>query len=146
MLNGLSIKMRLYINMGLALMVMLILTGVDLYSVRQGSGALESVYEHWVVPTSDLMVVDADLKDLRFRMAAYLVDQMPAVGNVNQLKMRVMAPIGQSAKLPLENYFRSIKMNLTERMRVGRSIELNFTVAYGVSTNSDDTRPKIRIE
>ena len=93
MLNNLSIKMRLYINMGLALMVMLILTGVDLYSVRQGSSALESVYEHWVVPTSDLTAVDADLKDLRFRMAAYLVDQMPAVGNVNQLgEARMQVP------------------------------------------------------
>ena len=85
MLNNLSIKMRLYINMGLALVMVLILTGVDLYSVRQGSSALESVYQHWVVPTSLITAVDADLKEMRFRMAGYLVDQMPAVGNINQL-------------------------------------------------------------
>jgi methyl-accepting chemotaxis protein len=105
MLNNLSIKMRLYINLGLALMVMLVLTGVDLYSVRQGSGALESVYERWVVPTSDLTAVDAALKELRFRMAAYLVDQMPAVGNVNQLN---------EARMEIPERWKNYK-NLTEQ-------------------------------
>jgi methyl-accepting chemotaxis protein len=82
MMNDLSIKMRLYISVGL---VFIALTGVNIYSVRQGTSTLEAVYEHWVVPTSQLAAIDANLKDLRFRMAGYLVDQMPAVGNANQL-------------------------------------------------------------
>ena len=82
MLNDISIKMRLYIGMGL---VLITLIGVNIYSVRQGTSALESVYEHWVVPMSQLAAIDANLKDLRFRMAGYLMNQMPAVGNTNQL-------------------------------------------------------------
>jgi len=74
--------MRLYISMGL---VFVTLVGVNIYSIRQGTHALESVYEEWVAPTSQLGEIDATLKDVRFRMAAYLVDQMPAVGNSNQL-------------------------------------------------------------
>jgi len=90
MWNNLSIKMRLYISMGL---VFVTLIGVNIYSVRQGTRALESVYEEWVVPTSQLSEIDATLKDVRFRMAAYLVDQMPAVGNSNQLnEARAMIP------------------------------------------------------
>lgn len=90
MLNDLSIKTRLYIGMSLVLVTM---AGVNIYSVRHGTDALESVYEHWVVPTSQLAVIDASLKDVRFRMAAYLVDQMPAVGNINQLtEVRINVP------------------------------------------------------
>ncbi len=83
MLNDISIKMRLYIGMSL---VFVTLIGVNIYSVRQGTSALESVYENSVLPMSQLTAVDANLKDLRFRMAGYLMDQMPAVGNTNQLK------------------------------------------------------------
>ena len=93
MLNNLSIKNQLYISMGLVFLSLTALTGVDIYSVRQGTRALESVYEHRVVPASLLAAIDDRLKDLRFRMAGYLVDQMPAVGNTNQLnEARVNVP------------------------------------------------------
>ncbi len=86
MLSNLSIKTRLYLGIGLALTAMLILTGVGAYSVRQGSKSLQSVYENMVVPISILKEMDGDLKDLRFRMLGYLVDQMPVTGNVNHVK------------------------------------------------------------
>ena len=86
MLRNVSIKTRLYFSIGLSLMAMLILAGVGAYSVRQGSKSLQSVYENMVVPISILKEMDGDLKDLRFRMLGYLVDQMPAVGNMNHVK------------------------------------------------------------
>ncbi len=93
MLNDLTVKMRLYISMGLAFVAMFVLTGLDIYSVRQGSRSLESVYEDWVVPTSLITAIDVDLRNVRFRMAAYLVDQMPAVGNTNHLiEVRAKVP------------------------------------------------------
>lgn len=85
MLNDLSIKKQLYVSMGLVFLSLMALTGVDIYSVRQGTSALESVYERRAVPTSLLAAMDDNLKDLRFRMAGYLLDQMPVVGNTNQL-------------------------------------------------------------
>jgi len=84
-MNALSIRTLLFVNIGTALAMLFILAGVDLYSVGQGTAALESVYLRQVVPTGDLREMDADLKELRFRMAAYLVDQMPAAGNMNEL-------------------------------------------------------------
>ncbi|MEK7207458.1 MAG: methyl-accepting chemotaxis protein, partial [Pseudomonadota bacterium] len=86
MLSNLSIKIRLYIGIGLSLMAMLLLAGVDAYSVRQGSKSLQSVYENMVVPFSILKEMDNDLKDVRFRMLGYLLNQMPAVGNMNHVK------------------------------------------------------------
>jgi X-X-X-Leu-X-X-Gly heptad repeat protein len=86
MFNNLSIKMRLYLGIGMSLMAMIILTGVASYSINQGSKSLKSVYENMVVPTSSLQEMSSRLKETRFRMAAYLVDQMPAVGSMNQVK------------------------------------------------------------
>ncbi len=86
MSSSVSIKTRLYFSIGLSLMAMLILAGVGAYSIRQGSKSLQSVYENMVVPIFILKEMDGDLKDLRFRMLGYLVDQMPAVGNMNHVK------------------------------------------------------------
>ena len=86
MLKNVSIKTKLYSIIALAVLAMFILAGVDFYSVKQGSKALESVYERQVVPASLLIEIDKELKAIRFRMAGYLVDQMPAVGNTNHLK------------------------------------------------------------
>ncbi len=86
MLNKLNIKTRLYLGIGLSLMTMLILTGVGVYSIRQGSKSLQSVYENMVVPISILKEMDGELKDVRFRMAGYLTNQMPAVGSMNHVK------------------------------------------------------------
>lgn len=93
MLKNASIKLRLYLGMGMTLIALLILTAVDIYSVGRGSDALKSVYEHRVVPTSLLTAMDTNLRDLRFRMAGYLVDQMPVVGNINHLnELRLNTP------------------------------------------------------
>ncbi|MHB8535522.1 MAG: methyl-accepting chemotaxis protein [Sulfuricaulis sp.] len=86
MLNDFSIKTRLYFGIGLSLLAMLILAGVGTYSVRQGSQSLQTVYENMVVPASLLNDMDSELKEVRFRMAGYLTDQMPAVGSMNQVK------------------------------------------------------------
>ena len=86
MLSNLSIKARLYLGVGLSLLAMLILTGVGAHSIRQGSKSLQSVYENMVMPISILKEIDGELKDVRFRMAGYLTNQMPAVGSMNHVK------------------------------------------------------------
>jgi len=86
MLKNISIKMRLYAGIGLSLVTMLLLAGLTTYSIHQGSKSLQSVYENMVVPTSVLQDMSGQLREMRFRMSAYLVDQMPAVGSMNQVK------------------------------------------------------------
>lgn len=81
-----SLKAKLLLGGVLVILVMMLLTAVDLYSVNQNLAAMEQVYENQVVPSSALQEIDRDIKEIRFRMAAVLQDQMPQVGSRNHLK------------------------------------------------------------
>lgn len=100
MMKNVSIKTRLYFGAFVAASVMTVLLAVNAYSLKLGTNALSSVYENQVVPTSALEKIDAELKEIRFRMAAYLINQMPAVGNRNQLHeaRRIIASSWQQYK------------------------------------------------
>ncbi len=89
-----TIRARLYASAALSLVAMLGLGALDAYSVRQGTQALASVYEGQVSALLALNEADGDLKEIRFRMAAYAIDQMPAVGNNNHLaEVRQRIPV-----------------------------------------------------
>jgi len=70
----------------LAVIPSLVLTGVDVYSINKGNDALAYVYENRVLPTTALQEMDSALKEIRFRMAGVLLDQMPAAGSRNHLR------------------------------------------------------------
>jgi methyl-accepting chemotaxis protein len=54
--------------------------------VQKGVRDLSDVYENRVEPVRSIQLIGRDLQEVRFRMAAVLLDQMPAVGSANQLK------------------------------------------------------------
>lgn len=81
-----SLKAKIFLIGLLAGLVSLILAAVNMYSVTQGTEALATVYENQVEPVSALQDMDRSLKEIRFRMAGVLLDQMPAMGSKNQLK------------------------------------------------------------
>jgi methyl-accepting chemotaxis protein len=66
------------------------LTAVDIYSVNESIRALSSVYETEVQPVSAIQEIELALNEVRFRMAGVLLDQMPTVGSLNQLKEAVV--------------------------------------------------------
>ncbi len=79
-------KSKLIIGFLLAAIPLLVLTIVDIYSVTKSNDALAYVYENRMVPTAALQDMDSDLKEIRFRMAGVLLDQMPSAGSRNHLK------------------------------------------------------------
>ncbi|MBZ0092349.1 MAG: MCP four helix bundle domain-containing protein, partial [Sulfuricellaceae bacterium] len=81
-----TLKAKLLFASLLAILALLVLTLVDIYSVNKSTDALASVFENRVQPTAALQDIDDNLKEVRFRMAGFLLDQMPAVGSSNQLK------------------------------------------------------------
>ena len=86
MLNKLTIKFQL---IGVAVMtvaIILILVGMNVYSIRQGSSALAEVYENNVQPLTLLQEMDAVLKEVRFRLVAVPLDQVSIKGSGDQLK------------------------------------------------------------
>jgi methyl-accepting chemotaxis protein len=80
-----TFKSKLIIGFLLAFIPSLVLTVVDVYSVNKGNDALAYVYENRVEPTTALQEMDSALKEIRFRMAGVLLDQMPAAGSRNHL-------------------------------------------------------------
>ena len=84
-MKNLSIKAKLLSTAGIVVIIILALAALNFWSTQQGTNALASVYEREVLPMSDLSDIDAALKEVRFRMAAVVIDQMPFVGSKNHL-------------------------------------------------------------
>ncbi len=84
-----SVRGRVLLLAGAAIAAMVLLTAVNIYSVESGIQTLSSVYENRVQPVAALQEIDGDLKEVRFRMAGVLLDQMPAVGSNVQLQEAV---------------------------------------------------------
>jgi diguanylate cyclase (GGDEF)-like protein/PAS domain S-box-containing protein len=76
-----SIRTRLYFIVALSVAALLMFSAIGVYGVRQGSQALSTVYENHVEPRRALLEMESTLKEIRFRMAGYVLDQHPAVGN-----------------------------------------------------------------
>jgi diguanylate cyclase (GGDEF)-like protein/PAS domain S-box-containing protein len=89
----LSLRTKLYSLIGASLLALAVVAAGAAYSIGRGAEYLRDVYEHRVEPTSALLEIDAALKEVRFRMAGFLLDQMPAVGNGNHLReVRAILP------------------------------------------------------
>lgn len=82
----LTIKAKLLLGFILAISASLVLTGVDVYSVSKSTNDLAYVYENQMQPTTALQEMDSAIKEVRFRMAGVLLDQMPAAGSRNHIK------------------------------------------------------------
>ncbi len=85
-MNFNTLKSKLIISFLVSVLASLILTVVDVYSVNNSNNALANVYENQMLPTLYLREIDSQAKEIRFRMAGVLLDQMPAVGSRNHLK------------------------------------------------------------
>lgn len=80
-----SFKGRLYALVGISVLALSLFASVAIYGIRDGLNSLSDVYVHQVKPAAALNEMEEVLKDVRFRLAGYLLDQMPAVGNINHL-------------------------------------------------------------
>lgn len=76
-----SIRMRLYAIVAMSLAMLLIFAAIGVHGIREGSRALSTVYEHQVQPLRSLLDMETALKEVRFRMAGYALDQHPSWGN-----------------------------------------------------------------
>lgn len=81
-----SLGRRLFVVVGMSLAAVLVYAGVSIYSLVENADSLSTVYKRHVRPAGALMEMDAALKEVRFRMAGYLLDQAPIVGNRNHLR------------------------------------------------------------
>jgi len=93
MLNNLNIKVKLISSTLLAVVVILVQTGMNIYSIHDGSAVLADVYENNVKPLVRLQKIDGELKEVRFRLVAVPLEQMSIKGASDQLKeARIRVP------------------------------------------------------
>lgn len=85
-MNLITIKAKLILGFILSIAASLVLTVVDVYSVNKSSNDLAYVYENQMQPTTALQEMDSAIKEVRFRMAGVLLDQMPVAGSRNHIK------------------------------------------------------------
>lgn len=85
MLRSMSIKAKLYSVAGLAIFIIIGMALLSLSANRKGVADLADVYEGNVQPLARLQQIDTLFKEVRFRMAGVLLDQMPVQGSQNQL-------------------------------------------------------------
>ncbi len=89
-----SIRTKLYLITLVALAGFMVQAASGFYGIRQGNAAFNQVYENNLAPLADLQEADALVKEVRFRMAAVLLEQMPPVGSGIHLKQaRTAIPV-----------------------------------------------------
>jgi methyl-accepting chemotaxis protein len=81
-----NLKVKLYASMTVALCMLLMMIGVNVYSNRASTAALGSVFENNVQPLMAIQEIEGSLREIRFRIAGVLLDQFPAQGSRNNLK------------------------------------------------------------
>jgi methyl-accepting chemotaxis protein len=89
----LSIRSQLLVLSGACLALITILSAIVVVSARSDADALRDLYERKFQPMLALQDVDRQLKEVRFRLAGVLLDQIPVPGTRNHLKeVRQSAP------------------------------------------------------
>ena len=81
-----TLKSKLAAGFLLAAIASLVMTGVGVYGVNKGAAALAYVYENRMLPLAALQEMDSAVREIRFGMAAAVLDKMPATGSRNRLR------------------------------------------------------------
>jgi signal transduction histidine kinase/FixJ family two-component response regulator len=84
MLRSFSGWRQYALTTAVAFVMVVALASIGLYSFRAYERTLESVYEENVLPTTTLSRIETLLKDVRFRLAGVLLNQISTTGSVNQ--------------------------------------------------------------
>jgi len=102
---ALSIKSRLWILCGFAILGMAVLIGVMIGTNRISEAALKNVYEDHTVSLVRIQRLESQLLEVRYRVAGVLLDQLPTQGSVNHLR---------ETKTSLAGLWTEVRPSLTE--------------------------------
>lgn len=80
-LSLVGFKGRLYALVVISVLSSSVFAALVVYSIADGSRRLSAIHERQVDPMMALREMEGALKDVRFRLAGYLLDQLPPAGN-----------------------------------------------------------------
>jgi methyl-accepting chemotaxis protein len=84
-MHKMSIRQRLLATVVIATAFLLLLTSVNFYTHSESTASISKVKDHTVAPLLAAKNIDADVREIRFRIAGVLLGQLPAVGSRNHL-------------------------------------------------------------
>jgi len=85
MIHNLTLRAKLYLSTAGAAAVLFVMVGVTWYSNGTSNAALTQVVEQNIKPLMALQTIDRQVKEVRFRIAGVVLDQMPAPGSRQHL-------------------------------------------------------------
>ena len=85
LIRNLSFGAKLYGATGAALLALLLMAAVAFVGNRAADRAIHGILDKNVTPLLALQSIDKDLREVRFRLAGVLLDQMPPPGSRNHL-------------------------------------------------------------
>ncbi|MEO7402574.1 MAG: methyl-accepting chemotaxis protein, partial [Burkholderiales bacterium] len=159
MSNVLSVRTKLSAIAAAAAIAIIGLVGVHLWSSHQADLGFERLYGANLQPLVSLQAVDGPLREIRFRMAAVLIDQMPIPGSRNHLAesrpkidaawKHYRATISQHSVSPeIETLAAKIDAGLPGLARVLESLEAAYASndRKQISTILEDDWPRVHME
>jgi hypothetical protein len=72
-----KIKFQLMLAASIAVVAELILAGFSFYIGQKNTQALESVFNRGIQQVTQLQKIDSQLREIRFRAAGFLLEQIP---------------------------------------------------------------------
>jgi methyl-accepting chemotaxis protein len=85
MFDRMTIRVRLIALFVLSVSFLTVLAGINWYSQRQTAQSMLQVQKASVDPLLQIQAIESALKEIRFRIAGVLLDQLPTVGANNHL-------------------------------------------------------------
>jgi diguanylate cyclase (GGDEF)-like protein/PAS domain S-box-containing protein len=115
---------------GLSVFALVLFSVIAIYNIQDGANKLSTVHERQVEPAAALLEMEGTLKDVRFRIAGFLLDQMPATGNIQHLgeaHARILSSWGNFLEKTRDNEFSDTDRTLIAG--IGRNL-VNIDVVF----------------
>jgi C4-dicarboxylate-specific signal transduction histidine kinase len=80
-----ALPARRYATVAGTMLLLLVMAAITWYSNTTSGAALDAIVERNVKPLLALQVIERQVKEVRFRVAAVILDQLPAVGSRQHL-------------------------------------------------------------
>ncbi len=81
-----SLRALVYWMAGATMLALALLGGIAIYAARGKAQALADIQDGAVAPLALLADMERQVKEVRFRMAGVLLEQLPTVGSANHLQ------------------------------------------------------------
>ncbi len=143
MIHNLTLRAKLYLSTAGAAAVLFVMVGVTWYSNGTSNAALTQVVEQNIKPLLALQTIDRQVKEVRFRIAGVVLDQMPAPGSRQHLaEARAAIPVAwqsyKAATTPTSDEERDVTQKIEQGLAEMSRLFDKLDKAYAASDDKKE--------